>query len=50
MIGTIGTANGSYLAHLHFEIRDDLELPIGGGYSSDIEGYLNPTEFIKEHR
>ncbi|MEO9954855.1 M23 family metallopeptidase [Nonlabens sp.] len=49
-IGTIGTANGAYLAHLHFEIRDDLELPVGGGYSENTEGYLNPTKFIKDHR
>jgi murein DD-endopeptidase MepM/ murein hydrolase activator NlpD len=49
-IATIGTANGAYLAHLHLEIRDDIELPIGGGYSSDTDGYLNPTEFIKNHR
>ena len=49
-IGTIGTANGAYLAHLHFEMRDDLKLPIGGGYSNNANGYLNPTEFIEEHR
>ncbi|PPK93044.1 peptidase M23-like protein [Nonlabens xylanidelens] len=49
-IGTIGTANGAYLAHLHFEIRDSLEMHIGGGYSETTEGYLNPTKFIKDHR
>ena len=49
-IGTIGTANGQYLAHLHLELRDSLALPIGGGYSATTDGYLNPTEFIKEHR
>jgi murein DD-endopeptidase MepM/ murein hydrolase activator NlpD len=49
-IGTIGDAHGSYLAHLHLEIREDLELPIGGGYSSDKTGYLDPTAFIKAHR
>ena len=49
-IATIGTANGAYLAHLHFEIRDQINLPIGGGYSENTEGYLNPTKFIKEHR
>ncbi|WP_405376947.1 M23 family metallopeptidase [Nonlabens sp. Asnod3-A02] len=48
--GTIGTANGAYLAHLHFEIRDSLEMHIGGGYSETTEGYLNPTKFIKDHR
>ena len=49
-IGTIGTNNGQYLAHLHFEIRDIVNLPIGGGYSTDTEGYLDPTEFINRNR
>lgn len=49
-IGTIGTANGAYPAHLHFEIRDDLSLPIGPGYSNTTLGYLNPTNFILDHR
>lgn len=49
-IGTIGDAHGSYLAHLHFEIREDVELPVGGGYSLDKTGYLDPTLFIKANR
>ncbi|MEW7277521.1 M23 family metallopeptidase [Aquimarina sp. 2201CG1-2-11] len=49
-IGTIGNAGGIYLAHLHFEIRDSLFLPIRKGYSVFTEGYLNPTLFIKSHR
>ncbi len=49
-IGTIGDAHGAYAAHLHFEIREDTLLPIGGGYSEETEGYLNPTLFIKTHR
>lgn len=49
-IGTIGNANGLYSAHLHLEIRDQLNMPIGGGYSSNTSGYIDPTEFIKEHR
>ena len=48
-IATIGTANGSWLAHLHFEMRDNLQLPIGPGYSSNTKGYINPTEFINNH-
>jgi murein DD-endopeptidase MepM/ murein hydrolase activator NlpD len=47
-IGTIGTANGIYPAHLHFEMRHDPTMEIGGGYSSDTTGYLNPKSFIKE--
>jgi murein DD-endopeptidase MepM/ murein hydrolase activator NlpD len=48
-IGTIGTANGKYYAHLHHEIRDIIEMPIGGGYSSKTSGYLDPSEFIRTH-
>lgn len=32
-IGTIGNADGVYLAHLHFEIRIPPSLDVGGGYS-----------------
>lgn len=49
-IGTIGTSDGQYLAHLHFEIRDDIWMGIGKGYSKNTEGYLNPTKFIKANR
>ncbi len=49
-IGTIGNADGQYLAHLHFEMRDDIDLPIGQGYSFDTTGYIDPTKFIKENR
>jgi len=47
-IGTIGTAHGIYPAHLHFEMRHNTKMEIGGGYSSDTSGYLNPNVFIKE--
>jgi len=50
VIGTIGTNNGQYLAHLHFEIRSFTDMKIGGGYSWFSLGYLNPTEFIKANR
>ncbi|MFV0304903.1 MAG: M23 family metallopeptidase [Moheibacter sp.] len=49
-IGTIGTADGQYLAHLHFEIRTDVSLPIGRGYSSQTRGYVDPTLFIEQNR
>ncbi len=48
-IGTIGTAGGRYLAHLHFEIRNR-RMPLGGGYSTDRTGYLDPTDYIRHHR
>jgi len=47
-IGTIGTAGGIYPAHLHFEMRHNVTLDIGGGYSNDTTGYLEPKKFIKE--
>jgi murein DD-endopeptidase MepM/ murein hydrolase activator NlpD len=49
VIGTIGTAKGAYLAHLHLELRDSLDMPIGRGYSKNARGYLNPTAFIESH-
>lgn len=49
-LGTIGNANGAYWAHLHLEIRSDINKPLGGGYSSNTEGYLDPTNFIDNNR
>lgn len=49
-IGTIGNANGRYLAHLHFEMRDDINMPIGKGYSTNKGGYIEPSLFIQSHR
>ena len=49
-IATIGNADGAYYAHLHLEIRDSIHMPLGGGYSSQSEGYLDPTAFIRTHR
>jgi murein DD-endopeptidase MepM/ murein hydrolase activator NlpD len=51
VIGTIGDAEGSYMAHLHFEIRTKTDLPLGGGYGRDPEGaFVDPTKFISAHR
>ena len=49
-IGTMGDADGVYWVHLHFELRDDIYLPIGGGYSANTSGYLNPKKFIRKNR
>ncbi|HST29584.1 MAG TPA: M23 family metallopeptidase [Chthoniobacterales bacterium] len=49
-IATVGTANGRYLAHLHFEMREFLTPYIGPGYRQDTRGWINPTKFIEEHR
>jgi murein DD-endopeptidase MepM/ murein hydrolase activator NlpD len=49
-IGTIGTAHGIYTAHLHFEIRTNIKMLIGPGYSRDKTGYTDPTAFIEANR
>lgn len=51
-IGKVGNADGRYLCHLHFEIRDEtcpMWQQIGGGYSADRNGWLDPSEFIDSH-
>ena len=49
-IGTIGTANGRYWAHLHFEMREFTTPFIGPGYRSDTRGWIDPSAFIASHR
>jgi hypothetical protein len=49
-IATVGTANGRYFAHLHFEMREFLTPFIGPGYREDTHGWINPTKFVEEHR
>ena len=49
-IGTIGNADGYYPAHLHLELRDQVGMNVGGGYSKNSEGYVDPTGFINSHR
>jgi murein DD-endopeptidase MepM/ murein hydrolase activator NlpD len=49
-IATIGNVDGLYYAHLHLEMRWKINARLGGGYSTDTSGYLNPTEFIKRFR
>lgn len=48
-VGTIGTAGGTYVAHLHLELRDAPGRPLGGGYGTP-DGQLDPTAFIRAHR
>lgn len=50
VIGTLGDADGVYLPHLHFELRERVHLPHGPGYSDDQAGWLSPTPFIRRHR
>ncbi len=49
-IATVGTADGRYFAHLHFEMREFVTPFIGPGYSQDTRGWLDPTAFIQQHR
>ncbi|MBI3926651.1 MAG: fibronectin type III domain-containing protein [Armatimonadetes bacterium] len=49
-IGTIGTGEGQYVAHLHFEIRNDTSIGLGPGYSSAPTGWLDPSDFIDSNR
>ncbi|MGB7209033.1 MAG: M23 family metallopeptidase [Pyrinomonadaceae bacterium] len=52
-IGKVGNANGKYLCHLHFEIRDE-SCPswnlVFAGYSPIRYGWLDPSNFIDSHR
>ena len=52
-IGTVGNADGKYLCHLHFEIRDDSCLMwdrVFIGYSPVRKGWLDPSDFIEKRR
>ncbi len=49
-IGTIGNADGTYWAHLHLEIRTIVDMDLGGGYSKETTGLIDPTTFIKGNR
>ena len=43
VIGTVGTANGHYPAHLHFEIREGEGPDIGPGYGEALLNRVDPT-------
>jgi murein DD-endopeptidase MepM/ murein hydrolase activator NlpD len=49
-IATVGTANGRYFAHLHFEMREFVTPFIRPGHHDDARGWLDPTAFITVHR
>lgn len=49
-VATIGNVDGFYYAHLHLEMRWKIGANLGGGYSSDTTGYLDPTAFIRKFR
>lgn len=49
-IGSVGTADGQYLAHLHFEVRKGPYVNPGVGYADAPMNRLSPERFLAEHR
>lgn len=49
-IGTVGTAEGAYLAHLHFEVRLGPYINPGQGYADTPLNRVAPEQFIRAHR
>jgi murein DD-endopeptidase MepM/ murein hydrolase activator NlpD len=50
-VGTIGTNRGMYVAHLHFEIRKNLNIGINrSAFKRDLTNYHRPGAFIAARR
>lgn len=50
-IATMGTAHGLYDAHLHLEIRKNLEIGMSRAkFARDFSNYYDPSQFITAHR
>lgn len=49
-VGTVGTANGYYPAHLHFEVRESDGVDIGAGYTMLPLNRLDPTGTVEALR
>jgi murein DD-endopeptidase MepM/ murein hydrolase activator NlpD len=50
-IGTMGTAHGQYDAHLHLEIRKNLEIGMSKSkFQKNFSNYYDPSQFIASHR
>jgi hypothetical protein len=51
VVGTIGTGDGRYEAHLHFEIRKDIRVGLARHrFPQDDRVYYSPADFIKARR
>ncbi|MBE2203597.1 MAG: M23 family metallopeptidase [Chthoniobacterales bacterium] len=50
-VGTIGTNRGMYIAHLHFEIRKNLNIGLNrSAFKRDLVNYYKPGQFIAARR
>jgi len=50
-IATIGNAHGLYDAHLHLELRKNIEIGMSRAkFAQDSSNYFDPTQFINAHR
>ena len=49
-IGTVGNGSGTYVAHLHWEVRQTVGLGNGLGFSTNRDGRLGPSDFLTAHR
>ena len=50
-IATIGTAYGLYEAHLHFEVRKNINIGMyRSQFARDYTNYYDPTDFVMTHR
>ena len=50
-LGTMGTAHGQYDAHLHLEIRKNLEIGMSRSkFQKNFSNYYDPSQFIASHR
>lgn len=50
-VGTIGTNRGMYIAHLHFEIRKNLNIGLNrSAFKRDLTNYHKPGQFIAARR
>jgi hypothetical protein len=47
----MGTAHGLYDAHLHLEIRKNIEIGMSrAAFAKDFSNYYDPSQFILTHR
>lgn len=50
-LGTIGTAHGKYAAHLHFEMRKNINIGMArGSFDQGYSNYFSPRQFIATRR